>query len=194
MRWCFGVSAGGQLPDSHKPGTDGVGSSGKGPGEASWTIAQCGDCLSVQALGHTATPRWARAPALGFQRDVIGGCVEGAGFPSSLQDPIDSPPPPPQTVLYSHFLYTPQMLLQELFCFNLEPFHTLLFPPLPYYILEKKGGRLSCYTAPICPMSFHAVDHDAAAWLSGCRKDFGKWTEAFKQPCLCTLPVSHSTH
>lgn len=104
MRWRFSVFAGGQLPDSHKPGTDGVGLSGKGPEEASWTVAERGDCLSAQALGHTATPRWARAPALGFQRDVFGG---GTGFPLSLQDPKDSPPPSPQTVSYSHSLSQP---------------------------------------------------------------------------------------
>lgn len=89
-----GLTTGGRLPDSHKPGPDGVGWGGKGPGKASWTVAQCGDCLSAQALGHTATPPWARAPALGFQRDVTGG----TGFPLSIAgclpyQLLQSPPP-----------------------------------------------------------------------------------------------------
>lgn len=185
MRWRFSVFAGGQLPDSHKPGTDGVGLIGKGPEEASWTVAERGDCLSAQALGHTATPRWARAPALGFQRDVFGG-----GDWLSLV--FTGSQRLPSTITSNSFLLplslpAPQMLLQQLFSFSHGPSHTVLFPPLFTYILEKKGGRLSCCTAPICPMSFHAVDHDAAAWLSGCHKDFGKWAEAFDQASLCTL-------
>lgn len=88
-----GLSTGGRLPDSRKPGPDGVGWGGKGPGKASWTVAQCGDCLSAQALGHAATPPWARAPALGFQRDVTGGLA----FPLHCRipaPPTASPKPP----------------------------------------------------------------------------------------------------
>ncbi|CAL8300235.1 unnamed protein product [Boreogadus saida] len=36
------------------------------------------------------------------------------------------------------------------------------------------GGRLCCYTAPICPTSPHAGDHDAAAWLSGTLKTLAR--------------------
>lgn len=104
-----GLSTGGLLPDSRKPGPDGVGYSGKGPGQASWTAAQCGDCLSAQALGHAATPPWARAPALGFQRDVTGGI----GFPSPLQDlcPTNSfsgaPPPKKKQLSVLNFSQPP---------------------------------------------------------------------------------------
>ena len=66
-------------------------------GTASWTAAQCGDCLSAQALGHAATPPWARAPALGFQRDVTGDwlSLSGAGPPRyffTLLQPATAPP------------------------------------------------------------------------------------------------------
>lgn len=97
-----GLTTGGRLPDSRKPGPDGVGWGGKGPGEASWTVAQCGDCLSAQALGHAATPPWARAPALGFQRDVTGGLA----FPLQCRIPAlpTFPKPPPQTAFSPHSL------------------------------------------------------------------------------------------
>ncbi|CAB1445569.1 unnamed protein product [Pleuronectes platessa] len=64
------LSTGGRLPDSRKPGPDG-------------------------ALGHAATPPWARAPALGFQRDVTGGLA----LPLHCRipaPPAASPKPPPQ--------------------------------------------------------------------------------------------------
>lgn len=118
-----GLSTGGRLPDSHKPGPDGVGWSGKGPGQASWTAAQCGDCLSAQALGHAATPPWARAPALGFQRDVTGGLA----FPLRCRiptPPTASPmplPPPKKNSFQSPISPSPQMPLQQLFCFSPEP-------------------------------------------------------------------------
>lgn len=190
-----GLTTGGRLPDSHKPGPDGVGWGGKGPGKASWTVAQCGDCLSAQALGHTATPPWARAPALGFQRDVTGG--GGAGFPLSiagclLYQLLQSPPPPPQTAFSPHSL-RPQMPIQQLFCFSHEARLPLTLCHSHHCCLTfgRRRGRLCCYTAPICPMSFHAVDHDAAAWHSGRRKDFGRYTGPSSTPPLCTLPVQH---
>lgn len=181
-----GLSTGGLLPDSRKPGPDGVGYSGKGPGQASWTAAQCGDCLSAQALGHAATPPWARAPALGFQRDVTGGI----GFPSPLQDlcPTNSfsgaPPSKKKNSFQSSISPSPQMPLQQLFCFSPELRLPLTLCHSHHCCLTfgRRRGRLSCYTAPICPMSFHAVDHDAAAWLSGRRKDFGKYTGPSSAP------------
>ncbi|KAK2826098.1 hypothetical protein Q5P01_020312 [Channa striata] len=102
-----GLSTGGRLPDSRKPGPDGVGWGGKRPGEASWTVAQCGDCLSAQALGHAATPPWARAPALGFQRDVTGGLA----FPLHCRihaPPTVLPKPPSQTAFSPHSLLAPK--------------------------------------------------------------------------------------
>ncbi|KAK1894018.1 Zinc finger protein [Dissostichus eleginoides] len=169
-----GLSTGGRLPDSRKHGPDGVGWGGKGPGEESWTAAQCGDCLSAQALGHAATPPWARAPALGFQRDVTGG----TGFPSPLQDacPTNFSNAPPKNSFQPPLSPSPQMPLQQLFCFSHELRLPLTLCHSHHCCLTfgRRRGRLCCYTAPICPMSFHAVDHDAAAWLSGRRKDFGK--------------------
>lgn len=187
-----GLTTGGRLPDSHKPGPDGVGWGGKGPGKASWTVAQCGDCLSAQALGHTATPPWARAPALGFQRDVTGG---GLASPSPLQDACPtnfSKAPPPQTAFSPHSL-RPQMPIQQLFCFSHEARLPLTLCHSHHCCLTfgRRRGRLCCYTAPICPMSFHAVDHDAAAWHSGRRKDFGRYTGPSHTPPLYTLPVHH---
>lgn len=63
-------------------------------------MAQCGDCQSAQALGHAATPPWARAPALGFQRDVTGGLA----FPLHCRIPAPPifPKPPPQTAFSPH--------------------------------------------------------------------------------------------
>lgn len=128
LTWCSaargsGLSVGGRLPDSHKPGTDGVGWSGKGPGEASWTAAQRGDCLSAQALGHAATPPWARAPALGFQRDVTG--CGGLAFllhrriPSPLRSSPKPPifPPNPPNAPPTAFLLNPLTLCHSHHCF-----------------------------------------------------------------------------
>lgn len=103
-----GLSTGGRLPDSRKPGPDGVGWGGKGPGEASWTMAQCGDCLSAQALGHAATPPWARAPALGFQRDVTGGDWLSLSIVGSLPHQLLQSPPPPQAALSPHSFPAPK--------------------------------------------------------------------------------------
>lgn len=101
-----GLTTGGRLPDTYKPGPDGVSWGGMGLGKASWTAAQCGDCLSAQALGHAATPHWARAPALGFQRDVTGDwlslSVAGSPLQQLLQCPptslMSQPPAPPSPV------------------------------------------------------------------------------------------------
>lgn len=81
------------MPDSRKLGPDGVGWGGKVPGEASWPVAQCGDCLSAQALGHSSL---GSCPCTWISK----GCDRGAGFPSPLQDPCPvnfSKAPPPQT-------------------------------------------------------------------------------------------------
>lgn len=108
---------------------------GRGWGEASWTPAQCGDCLSAQALGHAATPPWARAPALGFQRDVTGvragwwWCGGGGlAFPPHLRIPApptspNAPPSPPSNSFQPPLSLSPspQMPLQQLFCFSHEP-------------------------------------------------------------------------
>lgn len=90
-----GLTTGGRLPDSYKPGPDGVSWGGMGLGKASWTEAQCGDCLSAQALGHAATPHWARAPALGFQRDVTGDWLSLSVAGSPLQQLLQCHPPHP---------------------------------------------------------------------------------------------------
>ncbi|KAK2891753.1 hypothetical protein Q8A73_017418 [Channa argus] len=90
-----------------RPGPDGVGWGGMRPDEASWTVAQCGDCLSAQALGHAATPPWARAPALGFQRDVTGGLA----FPLHCRihaPPTVLPKTPSQTAFSPHSLPAPK--------------------------------------------------------------------------------------
>lgn len=76
------------------------------------------------------------------------------------------------------------MLLQQLFCFSHEPSLPLTLCHSHHCCLTfgRRRGRLCCYTSPICPMSFHAVDHDAAAWHSGRRKDFGRYTGGFQAP------------
>lgn len=186
-----GLTTGGRLPDSRKPGPDGVGWGGKGPGEASWTVAQCGDCLSAQALGHAATPPWARAPALGYQREVTGGLA----FPRPSRDP---PPhqllqkaPPPKTAFSHRSLQACECPSNSFSVSALKPgsLSHCAIPTVAVSHLGLERGRLCCYTAPICPTSFHAVDHDAAAWHSGRRKDFGRYTGAFQAP-----PPLHFLH
>lgn len=122
---------------------------GREPGKASWTAAQCGDCLSAQALGHAATPPWARAPALGFQRDVTGDWLSLSVAGSPLHQPLQShPPPPPQpTPTPAHSFQSPrssrlQMPLQQLYCFSREA----RLPPTPDHShhdcsrLDEEGG------------------------------------------------------
>lgn len=87
-----GLTTGGRQPDSYKPGPDGVSWGGTELGKASWTAAQSGDCLSAQALGHAATPPWARAPALGFQRDVTGDWLSLSVAGSLLYQLLQLPP------------------------------------------------------------------------------------------------------
>ncbi|AWP16552.1 Hypothetical protein SMAX5B_000380 [Scophthalmus maximus] len=105
---------------------------------------------------------------------------------------------PPQTAFSPHSPPAPKCPSNSFSVSTMNPgsLSHCAIPTTAASHLGRRRGRLCCYTAPICPLSFHAVDHDAAAWLSGRRKDFGKSSSeippllvsAFPQPASLPGP------
>lgn len=185
-----GLTTGGRRPDSRKPGPDGVGWVGRGQARRAG--------LWPSAVTACLPRRWATLPLLPglvpLHLDFKGmwwGGARGLAFSTRCRilAPPTSPKPPPQNSFQPPLSPSLRMPLQQLFCFSHELRLPLILCHSHHCCLTFGGGGLCCYTASICPVSFHAVDHDTAAWHSGHCKDFGRYTGP-SDSSPCTFPVN----